>query len=49
MLEGAFRVIDGLVLLAQEADDAEVENVTYNGWNSDHTIKNVIVYSPQGV
>jgi hypothetical protein len=48
MLEGAFGVIDGLALLAQEADDAEVENATYNGWKSEHTINNVIAYSPRG-
>ena len=48
MLEGAFGVIDRLALLAQEADEAEVENATYNGWKSEHTINNVIVYSPQG-
>ena len=46
MLEGAFRVIDGLALLTQEADDAEVENAMYNGWKSEHTINNVIAYSP---
>ena len=48
MLEGAFGVIDGLALLAQEADDTEVENATYNGWKSDHTINNIIAYSPRG-
>ena len=48
MLEGAFGVIDKLALLAQEADEAGVENATYNGWKSKHTINNVIVYSPQG-
>jgi hypothetical protein len=45
MVEGAFGVIDGLALLAQEVDDAEVENATYNGWKSDHTINNIIAYS----
>ncbi|KAF8234793.1 hypothetical protein L208DRAFT_1393454 [Tricholoma matsutake] len=49
MLEGVFGVIDGLALLAQEADSPEVENATYNGWKSDHTINNVIAYSPRGV
>ena len=31
LLEGAFGAIDSLALVAQEADDPEVENATYNG------------------
>jgi hypothetical protein len=48
LLEGAFGAIDGLALAAQEADDPEVENATYNGWQSTHTINNVLVFSPRG-
>ena len=48
LLEGAFGAIDGLALVAQEADDPEVENATYNGWKSGHTINNVLVFSPRG-
>lgn len=47
LLDGAFGAIDGLALTAQEADDPEVENATYNGWQSNHTINNVIAYSPR--
>ena len=48
LLEGAFGTIDGLALVAQEADDLEVENATYNWWQSRHTINNVLIFSPRG-
>lgn len=46
LLYGAFGSIDGLVLAAQEADDPEVKNTTYNGRQSTHTINNVLVFLP---
>ncbi|KAF8805213.1 hypothetical protein BYT27DRAFT_7224925 [Phlegmacium glaucopus] len=49
LLEGAFGSIDGLSLLAQESDDPEIENATYNGWKTAHCINNVLVFSPEGV
>ena len=48
LLEGVFGAIDGLAFVAQEADNPEVENATYNGWKSGHTINNVLVFSPRG-
>ena len=48
LLEGAFGMIDSLALVVQEADNPEVENATYNGWRSGHTINNVLVSSPRG-
>lgn len=48
MLEGAFGSIDGLSLVAQESDDPEIENATYNGWKTDHRVNNVFVFSPEG-
>ncbi|THU75998.1 hypothetical protein K435DRAFT_824653 [Dendrothele bispora CBS 962.96] len=41
--------IDGLSLTAEVSDDPEIENVTYNGWKTDHRITNVLVFSPKGV
>ncbi|KIK71719.1 hypothetical protein GYMLUDRAFT_236011 [Collybiopsis luxurians FD-317 M1] len=49
LLEGAFGSIDGLSLPAQVSDDPEVENTTYNGWKSDHTITNVLMFSLKGL
>ncbi|KAF8799597.1 hypothetical protein BYT27DRAFT_7058723, partial [Phlegmacium glaucopus] len=49
LLEGAFGSIDGLSLVAQESDDPEIENATYNGWKTTHCINNVLVFSPEGV
>jgi len=48
LLEGAFGSIDGLSLLAQESDEPELENATYNGWKTSHCINNVLVFSPEG-
>ncbi|TFK50298.1 hypothetical protein OE88DRAFT_1808659, partial [Heliocybe sulcata] len=48
-LLGAFGSADGLGLAVQEADDAEAENATYNGWKSSHFINNILAFSPQGV
>ena len=48
MLRGAFGSIDGLLLAAQESEDPEMENATYNGWKSDHCINNVLVFAPDG-
>ncbi|KIK56599.1 hypothetical protein GYMLUDRAFT_247641 [Collybiopsis luxurians FD-317 M1] len=48
LLEGAFGSIDGLALPAQVSDDPEIENATYNGWKTDHTITNVLMFSPKG-
>ena len=49
LLEGAFGSIDGLSLKCQESNDPELENVTYNGWKSDHCISNILVFSPEGM
>lgn len=48
LLEGAFGSIDGLSLMAQESDEPELENATYNGWKTDHRINNVLAFSPEG-
>ncbi|KIK52702.1 hypothetical protein GYMLUDRAFT_250962 [Collybiopsis luxurians FD-317 M1] len=48
LLEGAFSSIDGLALPAQVSDDPEIENATYNGWKTDHTITNVLMFSLKG-
>jgi len=48
LLQGAFSSIDGLSLTAQESDDPEIENATYNGWKLNHCINNVLVFSPEG-
>lgn len=48
LLNGAFGLIDGLSFAAQESDDPEIENTTYNGWKSDHRINNVLAFSPEG-
>lgn len=48
LLCGAFGSIDGLSLAAQESEDPEMENATYNGWKSDHCINNVLVFAPDG-
>ncbi|KAG5634878.1 hypothetical protein H0H81_000454 [Sphagnurus paluster] len=48
MLEGTFGGLNGLFLPAQESDDPEMENATYNGWKSDHCINNVLAFSPKG-
>jgi len=48
LLQGAFGLIDGLLLAAQESEDTEIENATYNGWTSDHCINNVLVFAPDG-
>ncbi|KAF5383062.1 hypothetical protein D9615_004821 [Tricholomella constricta] len=48
LLEGAFGGLDGLSLTAEESDDPEMENATYNGWKSNHCINNVLAFSPQG-
>jgi len=48
LLQGAFGSIDGLSLTAHESDDPEIENVTYNGWKSNHCINNVLAFSPEG-
>lgn len=48
LLRGAFGSIDGLSLAAQESEDPEMENATYNGWKSDHCINNVLVFAPDG-
>ncbi|GLB44058.1 putative DDE superfamily endonuclease [Lyophyllum shimeji] len=49
LLDGPFGSIDGLSLAAQEADDPELENATFNGWKSEHRVNNVIAFSPEGV
>jgi len=49
LLQGAFSSIDGLSLTAQELDDPEIENATYNGWKSNHCINNVLVFPPECV
>ena len=48
MLVGASGSIDGLSLIAQESDDPEIENATYNGWKTDYCVNNVLVFSPEG-
>jgi len=48
LLQGAFGSIDRLSLAAQESEDPEIENATYNGWKSDHCINNVLVFAPDG-
>lgn len=49
LLTGAFGSIDGLSLAVQVSEAPLVENATYNSWKSDHTVTNVIVFSPQGM
>ncbi|KIK65157.1 hypothetical protein GYMLUDRAFT_240466 [Collybiopsis luxurians FD-317 M1] len=49
LLEGAFGSINGLSLPIQVLDDLKVENATYNGWKTDHTITNVLMFSLKGV
>jgi hypothetical protein len=46
---GAFGSIDGLNVPMATADDAEVENATYNGWLHAHVCSNVLVFSPKGM
>lgn len=49
LLVGAFGSVDGLNLIAQTADDPEIENATYNAWKEDHFISNVFAFSPKGI
>ncbi|KIK58432.1 hypothetical protein GYMLUDRAFT_171091 [Collybiopsis luxurians FD-317 M1] len=48
LLKGAFGSIDGLSLPAQVLDNPEIENATYNGWKTDHTITIVLIFSLKG-
>ncbi|KIK50231.1 hypothetical protein GYMLUDRAFT_253154 [Collybiopsis luxurians FD-317 M1] len=48
LLKDTFGSIDGLSLPAQVLDNPEIENATYNGWKTDHTIMNVLMFSLKG-
>lgn len=49
LLVGDFGSVDGLNLIAQTADDPEIENATYNAWKEDHFISNVFTFLPKGI
>ena len=46
---GAFGSIDGLNCPIATADDAELENASYNRWLHSHVCSNVFVFSPRGM
>ena len=48
-LVGGFGSIDGLSFPCQSADDPEMENTIYNGWQSAHFITNILIFFPQGL
>lgn len=48
LLEGAIGTTDGLGVHTGSLSNPELENATYNGWKSDHTINSVFVFSPRG-
>jgi hypothetical protein len=47
-IQNAFGFLDGLSLPTQCSDDMNEQNSYYNGWHSDTTINNVLVFSPEG-
>ncbi|KAK2465444.1 hypothetical protein APHAL10511_002798 [Amanita phalloides] len=47
-LHGAFASINGLNLMTETSGDVDIENVTFNGWLSEHFISSVIVFAPDG-
>jgi hypothetical protein len=48
LLTGAFGTMDGLNLPVQTSGDADVENMTYNGWLHSHFVSNVFAYAASG-
>ena len=49
LLGSVYAVADGLRLYLEQAGDAVIQNMFYNGWTHDHYVSNVFVFSPNGV
>jgi hypothetical protein len=47
-LEGVWCTMDGLKLYLEQAGDAVIQNMFYNGWTHDHYVSAVFVFCPDG-
>ena len=48
LLDGAFRMLNGLNLPVQKSSDQEIENATYNSWLHSHFVSSVLAFSASG-
>lgn len=49
LLDCVYAVAEGLKLHLEQAGEAVIQNMFYNGWKHDHNVGNVLVFSPSGL